>query len=242
MPNEFNIKQEDGTVVSKCSTMLSCILVYFNQGVRHGGGIGDILKPKSYSSKNYLEYLQYIINKDFANVNTLSNTDLISLSKNLEKAAYYNSNANADIQLGMGSYWVRTLHDVLFFIIIILLVVNMFSGIIIETFGTLREENEEHDYNMKNKCFVCNVDRIDFLKRSINFEAHTEIDHNLKDLLMILFSMKMLDNEDSLELDYLERYIINCVKQRSYECFPIKMLPGRVNNQIYEEVKDEEEG
>jgi len=70
-------------------------------------------------------------------------------------------NSTEDLFLG-------TIFDLLYFIIVLVLLLNIVFGIIIDTFGSLREaKNEREDY-LKNKCFLTLKDREPFQpKRSM---------------------------------------------------------------------------
>lgn len=56
-------------------------------------------------------------------------------------------------------FWARYLYDISFFIIINMLFVQMIFGIIIDTFGDLRQENNELRDEIEKKCFICGLDR-----------------------------------------------------------------------------------
>jgi hypothetical protein len=36
---------------------------------------------------------------------------------------------------------------------------NILLGIIIDTFAQLRDQKSEMDYDMRNICYICNIDR-----------------------------------------------------------------------------------
>jgi hypothetical protein len=49
--------------------------------------------------------------------------------------------------------------DILFFIVIITIILNVVFGIIIDSFAQLRENDNFRDQDIKNNCFICNLDR-----------------------------------------------------------------------------------
>lgn len=63
---------------------------------------------------------------------------------------YYGPNYTLD----WGSLW-----DFLYFFIIITLLFSIVSGIIIDTFGLLRDEEDEKKRNKKDFCLICSIDR-----------------------------------------------------------------------------------
>jgi len=56
-------------------------------------------------------------------------------------------------------YIIRSINDLSFMIIIILLFFNIIFGIIIDTFAGLRDEAAEMEDDMKNVCYICGIDR-----------------------------------------------------------------------------------
>jgi hypothetical protein len=62
----------------------------------------------------------------------------------------------------------------------------MFSGIIIETFGSLREQAEMQNDDKMNCCFICSVRKVDFKRRNIDFEKHKSNDHLVEDYMKVL--------------------------------------------------------
>ena len=94
-----------------CSTLLMCIVTTLNNGLRSGGGIGDVLAP---------------------------------------------------VSIWDDSFYPRVLYDLMFFFVLIIIVLNLIFGVIIDTFGALREEKEEEEEVLKNSCFICGLRRADF--------------------------------------------------------------------------------
>jgi len=56
-------------------------------------------------------------------------------------------------------YYLRVVFDLSFFLIVIIMFLNIIFGIIIDTFAELRENKRFVDDDMKNTCFICNIDR-----------------------------------------------------------------------------------
>ena len=59
------------------------------------------------------------------------------------------------------TYYIRLIHDVIFFMVIIITFFNIIFGIIIDTFGALREQNNEMEEDMRNVCYICGIERQD---------------------------------------------------------------------------------
>ena len=52
-------------------------------------------------------------------------------------------------------YYLRVVFDLSFFLIVVIILLN----IIIDTFAELRDQKRTIDDDMKNRCFICNIDR-----------------------------------------------------------------------------------
>lgn len=55
------------------------------------------------------------------------------------------------------NFWARYAFDLSFFILINMLFIQMIFGIIIDTFGDLREANSELKDKVENICYICGI-------------------------------------------------------------------------------------
>ena len=70
-------------------------------------------------------------------------------------AEYYNE---ADLQAEPLLTWVwRSIFDFSFFVVLIVILLNIIFGIIIDTFSDLRGQKAEHDETFATHCFICNL-------------------------------------------------------------------------------------
>jgi hypothetical protein len=115
-------------------------------------------------------------------------------------------------------YWLRYISDMIFYITVILLLLNMINGVIVSTFSQIREESNEKDEDIKNKCFICNIDRVEFEKRKIAFADHQKSEHNTTTYIRFLIYVKLINEKD---LDADQSFIIQCIKDREISCFPV---------------------
>lgn len=116
-------------------------------------------------------------------------------------------------------YTARYFSDMIFYITVILLLLNMVNGVIVTTFSQIRQERETKEEDKENKCFVCSINRVEFEKRKISFEDHNNKEHSYKTYIKYLLHLKF-KNED--EMDYDESYIYKCIEKKDVGCFPIK--------------------
>ena len=62
-------------------------------------------------------------------------------------------------ELSGGKFVARFFYDLLFFVVVLILLLNIIFGIIIDQFGQLRDQQVANDHARLNNCFVCNIDR-----------------------------------------------------------------------------------
>ena len=106
----------------------------------------------------------------------------------------------------------------IFFISVILLLLNMINGIIVSTFSAIREESEQKADDEENRCFICSIDKSEFEKRKLSFESHIKNEHNVKDYINFIIYLKLTANKD---LDSNQGYIKDCINNRDINVFPI---------------------
>ncbi|RNA42187.1 inositol 1-4-5-trisphosphate receptor isoform X1 [Brachionus plicatilis] len=114
-------------------------------------------------------------------------------------------------------FFFRVVYDLLFFFIVIIITLNLIFGIVIDTFGDLRQEKQEKDYTLKNTCFICGLDRSKFDNKSISFEDHIKLEHNMWNYLYFLILLKV---KDKTEFTGQESFVYQCIKDKSLEWFP----------------------
>ncbi len=70
--------------------------------------------------------------------------------------------------------------DWLFFFFVNLILLNIFNGIIVDSFQKYREEQTNIEFEDKNICYICSLTRSDFEMHGYNFSYHKSEEHNLK--------------------------------------------------------------
>lgn len=53
-------------------------------------------------------------------------------------------------------FYLRIFFDLSFFLVVVIILLNIIFGIIIDTFAQLRDKRRFIDQDIKNKCFICN--------------------------------------------------------------------------------------
>jgi hypothetical protein len=103
---------------------------------------------------------------------------------------------------------VRILHDFAFNLIVGILLLEIFSGILTDTFAKIRSKEEELSEIQRSRCFIWNKEN----KELINFKSHTQHQHNLWDY--IIYSYILINSPKYSELkkrkaSYFEEIIEN---------------------------------
>jgi hypothetical protein len=114
-------------------------------------------------------------------------------------------------------FWLRYVTDIVFFVSVVLLLLNMINGVIVSTFGQIREDSNIKEEDINNKCFICNIDRIEFDKRKIDFGKHLKKEHNSKTYIKFFICLGLLHEKD---LDADQSYILECIKAKDVYIFP----------------------
>ncbi len=162
-------------------------MLYFNFGIRSGGGIGDVTGMRPYSYSIW--------------------------------------------------FWFKWITDMIFYITVILLVMNMINGIIISTFSQIREEGENRKNDMENVCFICARKREKFEKEKKKFEDHVNLEHSQENYMKFLIAL-LLTNENDLNSE--QTYIYKCFKNNEITFFPVEKTLYLQNED--KEDKEEDEG
>jgi hypothetical protein len=114
---------------------------------------------------------------------------------------------------------IRYALDISYTIIMVWLVWQMVSGLIVDTFESLRGNREEKEDDMKSTCFICGMDKEKIEKYypgKEGFEKHLQ-DHSVINYFFYTF---YLEDKDSSEYSGLESYIKNEIDQESISWFP----------------------
>merc|ERR1712057_92580 len=90
-------------------------------------------------------------------------------------------------------FYIRFFFDLSFFIIIVIVLLNVIFGIIIDTFASLREQMEATILDMKTNCFMCSIDRYTFDRQGTPFDIHIKKEHNMWQYLYYLVYLKTKD-------------------------------------------------
>ena len=133
-------------------------------------------------------------------------------------------------------YYPRILLDLLFFAIVILVVQNIIFGIIVDTFGELRDQREELLSELNTQCYVCGVSR-KVLERSGRGWVHHFL--NEHSLFAYMAFITYVVEKDENECTGLEKYVKDKISQHDASFFPTtsKYLQDK-NIELQDDEKD----
>ena len=116
-------------------------------------------------------------------------------------------------------YWSEFIVNYLFYFINMLIIFNMINSIVVDSFQETREKNNEINEEKSNVCFICSLHRSKFEIKGISFEHHTDREHNIDNYFRYLLKILKTDEHDLNSIDF---QVMNAVKQKRIEFFPIK--------------------
>jgi len=118
-------------------------------------------------------------------------------------------------------YWTRLAFDLSFFIIVIVLLLNMIFGIILDTFGAVREAQNERKELAANRCFICGLNKDIFEDQKQlggkGFHYHRENEHNLFDYIYFVIYLK---NKSETEYNGAETFVSEQVNKEDTSWIP----------------------
>jgi len=116
---------------------------------------------------------------------------------------------------------VRYIFDLLFYLVVLIVLLNVIFGIIIDTFGDLRTKKAERHADTTEKCFVCGIDKQEFDRTTTTqdgFKNHIKLDHNMWNYLYFIIYIWEQDKDDD---DGLEQYVRRALDANDISWFPM---------------------
>ena len=123
-------------------------------------------------------------------------------------------------------FWGEFIFNWIFYFILILVILNIASGIIVDKFQDLREKNDELYEEKENVCFICSLHRSNFEIKGIDFEYHQQQEHNIGNYFHYLMRINRMDEHDLNSIDF---QVFNAFQQKKIEFFPIKKAKSLEN-------------
>lgn len=134
----------------------------------------------------------------------------------------------------------RALYDITFKILVPIIMLSIVKGIIVDTFGALREEDQQKTEDMESRCFICGIERESFDKiRTKTFVEHIKESHNMWDYVHFLI---YLNQKPKTELSGEEYYVYSDYVRGKYQWVPNKMcqeIDDNEENDVNEKINDQ---
>ncbi|EAR93160.2 cation channel family protein (macronuclear) [Tetrahymena thermophila SB210] len=113
------------------------------------------------------------------------------------------------------TFWSRYFFDLTFFIVINMLFIQMIFGIILDTFGELRDNRQELLALVTDTCYICGLSRR-FVEANSDEDwyHHIYMEHNCYNLLFYIIYIRRKSENDC---DALEKYIKKCLDRSEGE-------------------------
>ena len=112
----------------------------------------------------------------------------------------------------------RFIYDMTFFIFIINIMGNVTFGLIVDTFGELRDETYNNENDKNNKCFICQISRDGCLMKNIDFNSHIKYEHNLWNYVNFLVYLHLNNPND---FSRVEGIVWDKLSENDYGWIPI---------------------
>ncbi|XP_038666908.1 inositol 1,4,5-trisphosphate receptor type 2-like isoform X1 [Scyliorhinus canicula] len=170
-------QDDDASSEQTCDTLLMCIVTVLNQGLRNGGGVGDVLRKPSKDEPLFV---------------------------------------------------TRVVYDLLFFFVVIIIVLNLIFGVIIDTFADLRSEKQKKEEILKTTCFICGLERDKFDNKTVSFEEHIKVEHNMWYYLYFIVLIKV---KNPTEYTGPESYVAQMIRENNLDWFPRMRAISLVSNE-----------
>ena len=116
-------------------------------------------------------------------------------------------------------YFARFIFDMTFHLIVVLILLNIFLGIIVDAFGELRNKNWQIEKDKNTICFICQLSSDKCLSRNINIEKHIKETHNLWNYVYFLTYLELGNPNDFTRV---EGYVWNKLGNQDYSWLPLE--------------------
>jgi len=138
---------------------------------------------------------------------------------------------------GLETYLPRIAFDSFFFIWVGIVLMNVITGLMVDTFSATREEKADRENTWTNECFICGLSRDEYESHglSVSFENHVTRDH---DLWMYVYFLAYLKRKDPTKFNGIESFVKDQVDKESIEwlpfhtCFSIQEKNGGTEDDV----------
>jgi hypothetical protein len=116
------------------------------------------------------------------------------------------------------TYWQRVVFDFTFFVVVMILLLNVIFGIIIDAFGNMREHENRLLDDIENKCYICGLAKFELDTKGEGWYRHIYESHNLYNYLYFLI---YLEKKDIGDCSGVEKFAKELSQKNDISFFPI---------------------
>ena len=131
----------------------------------------------------------------------------------------------------------RLFFDLLFFIVLGVLLFNMVTGIIVDTFASLREETESRVAILRDETFVSGLLSDDLEKAKTSF---IQIQNEQQNIWNYVYYIYYLKHKNPYEYDGIESFVASCIVNGDNSWFPKRTCAASERNSHHELSKEDE--
>lgn len=103
--------------------------------------------------------------------------------------------------------------------IINVILMNIFFGMIIDSFADKRQGAEDIKKEVEGQCFICGISKSKFEIENIPWGNHIYTDHNLHAYLAFIIYVQ---HKNMSECSGVEKWVKKCLESDNINFFPIK--------------------
>src|SRR3990167_8841738 len=100
------------------------------------------------------------------------------------------------------SFAGKTVLQITFYILINLILLNIFFCIIVDTFKELRDDLQKREEDERNVCFICGFSRKDFEKEEKSFDFHIRYEHHIWNYVYFIAYLTSKSSDDYTGNEY----------------------------------------
>ena len=112
----------------------------------------------------------------------------------------------------------RFFYDMTFYILVIMIMGNVTFGLIVDSFGGLRDETYNYENDKDNICFICQLSRDGCLLKNIDFDSHINNDHNIWNYVDFLCNLHLYDPNN---FSRIEGYVWDKLIENDFGWIPL---------------------
>lgn len=133
----------------------------------------------------------------------------------------------------------RVWFDLSFFVCVGVLLFNILTGLMVDCFSALREDQESRFAKLRDECFICGYTRsaFDDLGGDFNFDKHVAKEHNV---WLYLYFISYLKAKDPTEFNGVESHVTEKMNRQDLKWVPTR-TSWEIENQLFKNSESENE-